>query len=154
MSADLVDRRASSRIRAQDAAEQRSQARGELRHDSEVVVADIISSNGIVHILDSILLPPGVSISDFVTTVPTQILEEEEQNGFNEVAEGEDQSQTSNILAEAGDEESKSSGAGDGKGIESAAAPVATSDVSGSKSCKPATSCLLGLAFGLAFLVN
>lgn len=123
-------------------------------NDSEVAVADIISSNGIVHILDSILLPPGVSISDFVTTVPTQILEEEGQNGINEVAEGEDQSQTSTILAEAGDEESESSAAGDGKGNGSAAAPVATSDVSGSKSCKPATPCLLGLAFGLAFLVN
>ena len=123
-------------------------------NDSEVVVADIISSNGIVHILDSILLPPGVSISDFVTTVPTQILEGEGQNGINEVAEGEDQSQTSTILAEAGDEESESSAAGDGKGNGSAAAPVATSDVSGSKSCKPATPCLLGLAFGLAFLVN
>lgn len=127
--------------------------------DSTIVVADIIASNGIVQILDSILLPPGISLSDLV--VPTQILEEvdEEQNKLNEVVEEEDQSQTSTILAEAGAEETESSEVvGDEEIDEYAVAPVATSDTvattdfSGSRQIE--FPCFLGgLAFGLAFLV-
>ena len=125
--------------------------------DATVVVADVIASNGIVHIIDSILLPPGISISDLV--VSTQEDEDEEQNKPNEVVEDEDQSQTT--LAESDAEETGSSEVvGNDDTAESAAAPVATADTVAS-SDTVATSDVSGsrrnelclLAFGLAFLV-
>lgn len=44
---------------------------------STVLVADIFASNGVIHILDSVLLPLSVNLTDFLETCPLDLNEEE-----------------------------------------------------------------------------
>merc|ERR1712176_933469 len=38
-------------------------------NDAKVIVADVIASNGIVHVIDAVLLPPANSIHDIITDI-------------------------------------------------------------------------------------
>ena len=44
-----------------------STASGVTVNGATVVTADVAASNGIIHAIDSVILPPGVDVSKFVT---------------------------------------------------------------------------------------
>jgi uncharacterized surface protein with fasciclin (FAS1) repeats len=58
MAADVVDLTSASTVLGQDATVNVEDGRVFLNDNVEIIITDIETSNGVIHVIDSVLLPP------------------------------------------------------------------------------------------------
>merc|ERR1740130_1336482 len=66
LSTDLEDGMTATTLQGEDVTVDLTD--GVMINDSEVVMADVMTSNGVIHVIDAVLVPPSIDVAAFLET--------------------------------------------------------------------------------------